>query len=1034
MITVQTTKDRCERFRKKKIIESLLEEVQDFRESEALNIARAVERQVKKLEGETITTSQIRELVNAQLIKRGEIKAARQYERVGIPTADIKKLIRSGNRDNANLAHNPETVHKHVADEAMKQYALNCLPEGLSEAHDAGLIHIHDLDYFAPRPMNCCAGSVKVLIKRGNSYTYETFENLFSQPTDYEVYTYNHDTQRGEFKPVNVIIQNPPEPLYKVNFSSGKSIIVNNSHEFYKYINGNNSKSKISKNTIKVSDCNENQAIGLVKCSEELVGEPSPFDKLVGFFLGDGSIVDYKRGSNSGQVRFTIKKKDKIEFLHNILNESSITYRTNQVNEYNITTITNKEVNDWFKTIWMNKKKLPDGYLTNDTIPGILAGLISSDGYLTINNTSKAPFLEYKTTNVNIKEIFEICCFVCGLPLTTRVQKRTGNQKDIYNQIPNIYSKISLLKKMHLRKKQIEILENFEDKSVLVYSKHRIKSVEYVGEDYVYTFNVKDNHNYLAGDGLVLNKNCLQHDLRFFIRNGLKVDGTGEHTSVAGPANNIETLVNHAGQVLMASQVNMSGGQSLPLLNVFMAPYIRGLPYERVKQAMQMFIFNLNMSYTSRGGQAVFSSINLEFSVPDFLKDEVAYGPGGELVGVYGDYEEEVRIVQRAITEVLLEGDAMGKPHFFPNTVYVVRDNTFKDPTLHDDILKVHEVCAKYSTPYFLNQMTTYNGPHSDVMGCRTRLNTTWTGDWDKDTLRTGNLAYITINLPRIAHLSDDWEEFYERLDKALAIAETILLIRREHAVNCLNEFGLMRFLSQEDVNGEPYYRIDNTTLSFGFVGLNETLMMMGYEDGLLSDEGKGKEILKHFNDYAKDLAEETGYRWTIIATPAESTAHRFATIDRELYGDSIICNGEEGCYYYTNSSHVPVDCDILLPDRMRLESPYHAQTTGGNIFHAWLGEAHPNPEVLMLMTQRICENSDIGFFAYSGAFSFCFDCEHLMQGVEYNCLECGCGDGVEIFDRITGYTQAIGNKNKAQGGWNAGKRAEFRDRKRYDV
>jgi ribonucleoside-triphosphate reductase len=465
-----------------------------------------------------------------------------------------------------------------------------------------------------------------------------------------------------------------------------------------------------------------------------------------------------------------------------------------------------------------------------------------------------------------------------------------------------------------------------------------------------------------------------------------------------------------------------------------MAPYARGLEYDRIKQAMQMFIFNLNMSYTSRGGQAVFSTVNLEFSVPEFLKDEPAYGPGGEVVGTYGEFEEETRILQRAITEVLLEGDAMGMPHFFPNTVYVIRDGTFEDPTLHDDILKVHEVCAKYSTPYFINQKTTYNGIHSNVMGCRTRLNTTWTGDWDTDTLRTGNLAYITINLPRIAFLSKDWDEFYERLDKALAIAETLLLIRREHGLKCLNEYNLMPFLSQPDVDGTPYYRIENTTLSFGFVGLNETLLMMGYTEGLLNDYGKGAEILQYFNDYAKDLIEETGYRWTIIATPAESTAHRFATIDKERYGDGIIANGEEGCYYYTNSAHVPVNRDILLPDRVRVESPFHAQATGGNIFHAFLGEANPNPDVLMLMTQRICDLSDIGFFAYSGAFSFCFDCEILMQGIEYECRECGCGDGVEIFDRITGYTQAIGNKKQAQGGWNAGKRAEFRDRKRYDV
>lgn len=658
-----------------------MDEVSDIQMRECVNIARAVERQVKKNEGENITSSQIREMVNAKLIERGEVDKAREYEKVGIPTADIKKIIRSGNRDNANLSQNPETVHKMVADAAFKQFTVNELPKGIAEAHNSGDIHVHDAEYFMQRSLN-----------------------------------------------------------------------------------------------------------------------------------------------------------------------------------------------------------------------------------------------------------------------------------------------------------------------------------------------------------------CLQHDLRFFIRNGLKVDGTGEHTSVAGPANNIETLVNHAGQVLMASQVNMSGGQSLPLLNIFMAPFVKGLSYERVKQAMQMFIFNLNMSYTSRGGQAVFSSINLEFMVPEFLKSEAAYGPGGKECGVYGDYEEEARIIQRAITDVLYNGDAVGKPHFFPNTCYSLRKEIFEDPSLVQDLYKVHELCVKYSTPYFINQETSYNGLYSNKMGCRTSLGSTWTGDWDKDCLRTGNLAYVTLNLPRLAYKSENDSVFYQKLDKALSIATDVLLIRREEGLKCLNEYKLLSFLTQPDADGTPYYRVENATLSFGFVGLNEMLKAMGYEGGIVNPDGQEKaaQILEYINNYAKTLTNDTGYRWTVIATPAESTAHRFATIDKERYPEAIV-NGEKGEYYYTNSSHVPVASEVLLPKRIEIESKFHPLTSGGNIFHAWLGESKSNAESLMSLTKKIMEKTEIGFWAYSGAFSFCFNCETLMSGLKEECFACK-SDDVEMYDRITGYTQAIGTRKGAQGGWNDGKKGELKDRYRYEV
>ena len=483
--------------------------------------------------------------------------------------------------------------------------------------------------------------------------------------------------------------------------------------------------------------------------------------------------------------------------------------------------------------------------------------------------------------------------------------------------------------------------------------------------------------------------NCLQHDLRFFIRNGLKVDGTGDHTSVAGPPNHIETLMNHSGEIMLAAQQNMSGGQSMSLWNVFVAPFAHGLPYQKIKQAVQMFIYNLNMAYAARGSQVPFTSINLEFTVPDFLKEEPAYGPKGRLVGTYGDFEDETRMLQRAFTEVLLEGDSDGKPHLFPNTIYALREEVLKDE-FREDLELVHELSSKYGTAYFTNMLPSYRGQMSNYMGCRTSLSDNWTGDWEQDCFRTGNLAYVTLNLPRIAYQSRDEEEIFEYLDSYLRLSEEILMIRREQALACLDDYNLLPFLSQ-DLNGDRYYRVENSTMSFGFVGLNEMLKSFcgsGIED---PDSLKlGLKVIDYMNGRAQDLKKDTGLRWTIIQTPAESTAYRFAMLDREKFGKDAVTQGDVGAYYYTNSSHVPVDTSLNLAEKIRIEEQFHSRTLGGHIFHAFMGESHSDPEALMSLTDKIARKSDIGFWAYSSALSFCVKCKTLMKGLQDSCASCG--------------------------------------------
>lgn len=525
--------------------------------------------------------------------------------------------------------------------------------------------------------------------------------------------------------------------------------------------------------------------------------------------------------------------------------------------------------------------------------------------------------------------------------------------------------------------------------------------------------------------------NCLQHDLRLFIKYGLKVDGTGDHTSVAGPPNHMETLMNHSGEIMLAAQQNMSGGQSMSLWNVFVAPFAAGMPYEEVEQAVQMFIYNLNMAYAARGSQVPFTSINLEFSVPDFLKDEPAWGPKGKLVGTYGDFEEEVRILQRAFTEILLRGDSDGKPHLFPNTIYVLREKVLKDE-FEEDLRRVHALSAKYGTSYFANMFPDYRGNLANYMGCRTSLGDNWTGDWSQDCLRTGNLAYVTLNLPRMAYDSRDDAEVFDYLDSYLHLAEEVLLLRRRQAMSCLDKYNLLPFLTQE-FDGERYYNIDNATLSFGFVGLNEMLQYHCGEGIDNPDSNKfGLKILEYINKRAKELQADTGFRWSVLQTPAESTAYRFAMLDREKFKDKIIVQGDADASYYTNSSHVPVNSDVLLPEKIKIEEKFHPLTLGGHIFHAFMGEAYSEPDSLMSLTNKIARKSDIGFWAYSSALSFCIKCKTLMKGLQEQCNTCGEQKEVEWYDRITGYVQQVGRSKSASGGWNPGKMQELRDRKRY--
>ena len=526
---------------------------------------------------------------------------------------------------------------------------------------------------------------------------------------------------------------------------------------------------------------------------------------------------------------------------------------------------------------------------------------------------------------------------------------------------------------------------------------------------------------------------CAQHDLRWFFKNGLKVDGTGDNTSVAGPAKNAEVAILHAAKALAAAQTNFAGGQGLDFFNVWLAPYMQGLKYPQIKQMAQMYIYEMSQMYVARGGQTVFSDIDIEYGCPSIVADVPAVLPGGKVKErvTYGDFDEEARLFGKALTEVYLEGDYVGKPFFFPKPNYKLRKEDLKKDGYDDFMVLVHKTVAKYGTPYFLNLHAGYLPDNVFAQCCRLVLQPDHDDfeDLMNGTMRTGSIQVVTINLPRIAYESNgDETKFYEILDDRLRLAKETIEIKRD-VIKARLEEGLLPFLTQ-DVNGEPYYRIDRVVHSIGYLGVNEMAQAFtGKEMHEDADSWRfGLEVIKYMSDATARWTEESGLRWVLTQTPAESTAYRLAKLDYGRFADRATVRGhrDSGSIYYTNSSHVRVDAKVALMRRLQIEGAFHPLNTGGMMAHVWIGESHPDPEVLWDLTKKIAKKTLVGYWAYTKDMTHCNNCGKVVGGLHDNCPSCS-SSMVEQYSRITGYYQRVS-------GWNEGKKQELRDRYKLSI
>ena len=527
---------------------------------------------------------------------------------------------------------------------------------------------------------------------------------------------------------------------------------------------------------------------------------------------------------------------------------------------------------------------------------------------------------------------------------------------------------------------------------------------------------------------------CFEHDIRFFLRQGFMSDGKGIHTAVSGPAKTLEVAMIHAARVLLLSSTYFSGGQGYDALNLFLAPYAKGLEYKNIKQAVQAFIYELDQLNVVKGGQTPFTSASFEFNVPSYLKDIPVVLPGGKITEKesYSDYVDESRKIIKAFTDVMMDGDYTGKAFHFPKPEYKIRRETLKDSSADEILLDVHKLVAKYGSPYFLNMAAPYMPEALQSQCCRYFLRPD--GDfWEEiktGNVRSGSLQTVTINLPNISYNAKDESKVYELIDERIKITEDIFNVKRK-CIKDVMKSGYASFLSM-DCYGKPYYKLDQATNSVGFIGLNEMIKKItGYEMHESRDSWKlGLKIIKHMSDIVDKKKEETGQRWGMVQTPAESATFRLANSDLEKYKNEAVVQGNKktGDVYYTNSSHVNYSADIPLFKRLEIDSSFHPLVQGGAISHIFLGENNPDPDALLKLTRRICSNTLTSYFAYTKDMTYCNSCKRTVGGIYKKCPNCGAkGDDIQWYSRVTGYYTPVKS-------WNKGKLREFMDRHKYNL
>ncbi|EKD58728.1 MAG: hypothetical protein ACD_56C00060G0002 [uncultured bacterium] len=551
----------------------------------------------------------------------------------------------------------------------------------------------------------------------------------------------------------------------------------------------------------------------------------------------------------------------------------------------------------------------------------------------------------------------------------------------------------------------------------------------------VYTKEIREAHeggDFHIHDLQLIAAYCCGWDLQDLLRRGF----TGVPGKVAcRPAKHLGSILGQMVNFIYTLQGEVAGAQAFSNFDTLLAPFVRfdKLTYAQVKQEIQSFVFNMNVS-TRVGFQTPFSNITMDITAPKTLAKESVIIGGAPQLETYGEFQEEMNMINRAFAEVMTEGDASGRIFTFPIPTY----NISKDFNWDDDRFDpIWEMTAKYGIPYFANFVNSDMDPDdARSMCCRLRLDNRELhkrggGLFGANPL-TGSVGVVTINMPRLGYRAQNKKEFYKELDGLMDLAKSSLETKRK-LVEGLTDQGLYPYtkfyLDAIKMRRGQYWANHFSTI--GLVGMNECLMNLIGKD-VTSPEGQklAEEILVHMREHITAYQEETGNLYNLEATPAEGTAYRLARMDRTKYPEIIFANdhnvkNNDGEPYYTNSSQLPVHFTEDIFEALDLQDNLQTKYTGGTVLHGFLGERIWDIKMVKNLVRKIAENYSLPYFTLSPTFSIC-PVHGYITGEQPICPKCVVEQKTEVYSRVVGYIRPVEQ-------WNKGKQAEFADRKEFE-
>ena len=515
----------------------------------------------------------------------------------------------------------------------------------------------------------------------------------------------------------------------------------------------------------------------------------------------------------------------------------------------------------------------------------------------------------------------------------------------------------------------------------------------------IFPRDISDAH--LSGaihiDGLgtwILEPNEVSHDLRFFLQNGLKLDNP-QQVSVSPPYD-FESALALVFNVMLHTSKEVNHTQACSYFNVFLAPFARGNEPSRLKEHLHLFVLNLN--------QHVDASLGLELLPPKLTANKDAIGPRGQICGKYCDYTAESQLLAQLTIEVFTEENQQ-KPLLNPKLTLRVSKDTFVDEKAAALLLKAHDLAAQKGTVYFA-ATTKKDGENVVYSTSGVKFASDLTGEWETDTLRTGCLGCVTINLPRIVQECDkDKNKFLELVKERFEISARALVIKG----NTLKQFGKnsLPFLLKNG-NGDIYFRLENSSRIINLAGFREAVESFTGKS-MNSDEGRkfAEETIQNILAFKQKVGRKYGRRLYPIMLGNAEASERLAQLDIEKFGVAKVkFSGTREKPYYSTARRFQVsligETLSLQTEQLETAQKLRGLNNGAALGILELDGAEVKPEALINLTRRIVENQTLEFFTYNRKASYCGNCKKSWFETLHKCPSCGSMSAITTFDRFT--------------------------------